>query len=430
MKIAFCGDHSLEFLRDDLADLCHAPLDVPLRIALHDPDAGRRAHAEAVARAVVSQSGATARVEPARELGEALDGADFVVCELEPGGIDAVRTTATVAARHGVRVGRGDTIGIGGIVRGLRVLPAMLDIAHTARARCPDAHLLTYTNPMAMSVRAVRAAVPSLRVMGLCHAVQKAEHLLARLLGITDPAEVVVRAAGVNHLSFVLEAHYNGAPLTERLARALASHSDHVPPLTAELYRRFGHLPAGVSAEYFPWFMRDDAEVARLGVRSDELEEENRAVLAEMAEDARRILTSEPLTVGRTGALAARVVRALVTGGEDRLHATVPNDGLITNLPAEACVEVPCRLRGGQVRPEPIGALPPQLAALVQGFLAVVELTARAVVEQDVRYAYHAALVDPATAGTLGTSRIEALCDDLLAVPGLVPAWVGTAILR
>lgn len=423
MKIAFCGDGSLEFVRDDLVDLCHDPVGVPLRIALHDFDAERQAHAVAVARAIVAQSGALVRVEPARERAEALDGADFVVCELEPGGIDAFRTTAAVAARHGVRVGRGDTIGIGGIVRGLRTVPEMLDIAHSMRARCPDARLLSYTNPMAMSAWAVGPVLRQSRFVGLCHAVQETEHLLAGLAGITDPTGLVLRAAGVNHLSFVLSAHHDGACLEERLADALAADPVDVPPLVAELYRRFGHLPAGVTAEYFPWFMRDGAELERLGVRLDEVEAENEAVLVEMAEDTRRMRAGEPLDADPAGGLAARVVRALATGGEDRLHATVLNDGLITNLPVEAGVEVPCRLSGGEILPEPIGALPPQLAALVHSFLAVVELTVRAVVEQDVRHVHHAVLVDPATAGALSVARIEALCDELLGTPGLVPTW-------
>lgn len=416
-KIAFIGANSVEFVRGDVIDLCGMPELGELRLALHDPNSLRLEHAGSVARAIARQTRGRVTVEVCPERVKALDGASYVVSELEVGGISATRTDFAVASRYGLRQSVGDTIGIGGIMRGLRTLPVVIGIAREMADRCPDAYLLTYTNPMVMSVWAAYAATPLRRIYGLCHCVQETHELLAALVDV-DPAEAEFVSAGLNHQAFVLRFARGGESLYPRLAEAIERRPDRVHPVAAELFRRFGLFPTHPMAEYLPWIMRHPEEIDRFQVTLDEHEPGEAQTQREMATDRHRVATGVPFDLTPTGSLAARFVHALETGRSRELYVSVRNDGLVANLPADCPVEVPCRIEAGRATPVAVGQLPPQIAALNRTFLNVAELTVQAVLTGDRRYVHQAALLDPNTAATLTTSRIAALCDDLLAAHG------------
>jgi alpha-galactosidase len=432
--VAFIGVNSIEFARDEIIDLCGMTELGHLDVRLHDPDAGRLRHAEAVGETLARQRQAAMSVRACAELAEALAGASYVVCEIEPGGIKAQRLDFEVPARYGVRQSVADTIGIGGIFRGLRTLPVMADIARQMVVYCPDAYLLSYTNPMVTSIWMACQATGMRRVYGLCHAVPSTHALLASVVGI-DEAELEFVTAGFNHQAFVLKFAREGRSAYPLLAARLRDEPGLVPPVSAELFRRFGYFPTQRQAEYLPWVMRHDSELRRLSVVLDQHEQAEQETLRGMAVDSDFLTAGTRFTSDPQGTLAPRFMHAIETGARREMYLSMRNDGLIDNVPADCCVEVPALVGDvpsghgpsgtGHVSPVPVGALPVQLAALNRTFLNVAELTVRAVLDECRDHVYHAALLDPNTAATLPAPRIAALCDEMLAAQrDLIPVAI------
>ncbi|HEV2372261.1 MAG TPA: alpha-galactosidase [Streptosporangiaceae bacterium] len=416
-KVAFIGAGSVEFTRNVATDLCSYPeLAGQLHLALHDVSAERLAYAKALVSRIVAQTGSGATVTASAGRREALRDAAYVINEIQVGGYDATRLDFDIPARYGVRQTIGDTIGIGGIFRGLRTIPVVTQIARDMVDVCPDAYLLNYSNPMAMLPWAVYEATALRKVFGLCHSVRDTHRFLAGLVGL-DPAEVDFLTAGFNHQAFVLRFAHDGQSLYPRLAEVVEASPELRRRVRVEMYRRFGYFPTESSehsAEYVPWFMRHDGEIERFRIfvgdylaRSQENLREYETVQREL--DAGTLLDLEP-----TGELASEFIHSLETGTEREIYVNVRNGDLITSLPAQCCVEVPCAVGADGARPRAVGALPPQLAALNRTFLNVVELTVRAALDGSREHVYQAALLDPNTAATLTTTQTVAMCDDLL----------------
>jgi alpha-galactosidase len=416
-KVAFIGAGSVEFTRNVVTDLCGYPeLSDGLDLALHDVSPERLAHARALADRIVAQTGAGAAVTASPDRAAALDGARYVINEIQVGGYDATRLDFDIPAGYGVRQTIGDTLGIGGIFRGLRTIPVVTGLAEDMHRRCPDAYLLNYTNPMAMLPWAVYEGTPFTNVFGLCHSVRDTHQFLAGLVGL-DPSEVDFLTAGFNHQAFVLRFEHGGRSLYPRLREIIDASPDLQRRVRVELFRRFGYFPTESSehsAEYVPWFMRHDGEIERFRVFVGDYLARSEENLRELDDLARQLESGTPLDLEPAGELASEFIHSVETGTEREIYVNVRNGGLITSLPEQCCVEVPCLVGAGGAAPQPVGALPPQLAALNRTFLNVVELTVRAALEGSRDHVYQAALLDPNAAATLTTSRIVAMCDDLL----------------
>ncbi len=426
ITVTFVGAGSIEFTRNVVTDLCGYPeFRGGLRLALYDISPERLAHAERLARRISAQAGADAAVTATLDRREALAGARYVINEVQVGGYDATRADFDIPARYGVRQTIGDTLGIGGIFRGLRTIPVTTALARDMHDVCPDATLLSYSNPMAMLPWAVYEGTPFTRVFGLCHSVRDTQAFLTGLVG-ADPGRVQFLTAGFNHQAFVLRFEQDGESLYPRLAEVIDASPELQRRVRVEIYRRFGYFPTESSehsAEYVPWFMRHDDQIERFRIfvgdylaRSEENLRELESLQAALASDA-------PLDLEPTHELASLFIHSLETGAERELHVNIRNGGLITSLPDACCVEVPCLVGAGGAKPVAVGALPPQLTALNRTFLNVVELTVRAALEESREHAYQAALLDPNTAATLTTEQTVAMCDDLFdAHRALLPA--------
>nr|WP_062330597.1 hypothetical protein [Herbidospora sakaeratensis] len=417
-KIVITGAGNVELTRKILSDLFSGTdLAGALHIALHDVDPGRLATAEALASRLNAETGAHARVEAALTRPALLDGADFVVCQFDVGGYDALLRDVEIPRRYGLRQTLGDTIGVGGVFRALRTIPEMLGLAADMARRCPDAWLLTYTDPMAALCWAVRAGSPLRNVAGLCHAVRDTHALLADLVG-RELDEIDFRTAGVTHQAFVLRFESGGRSLYPDLDPLIAGDHD----VRGEIYRRFGHYPTESSehaAEYVPWFLPHDGEVKRLGLPVDEALRRSARKLDSYERLRGSLASGEPLLARwKHFEMASEVIHSMLTGTPREVYLTLPNHGLIDNLPPEACVEVPAHVDGAGVRPVPIGALPVQLAALNRTYLNVVELTVTAALEERRSAVYQAVMLDPATSAALPLAAIEELCDELLDAHG------------
>ncbi len=426
ITVTFVGAGSIEFTRNVVTDLCGYPeFRGGLRLALYDISPERLAHAERLARRISAQAGAGAEVTATLDRREALAGARYVINEVQVGGYDATRADFDIPARYGVRQTIGDTLGIGGIFRGLRTIPVTTALARDMHDACPDAYLLSYSNPMAMLPWAVYEGTPFTRVFGLCHSVRDTQAFLTDLVG-ADPDRVRFLTAGFNHQAFVLRFEQDGRSLYPRLAEVIDGSPELQRRVRVEIYRRFGYFPTESSehsAEYVPWFMRHDDQIEHFRIFVGDYLARSEENLRELESLEKALASDAPLDLEPTHELASLFIHSLETGTERELHVNIRNGGLITSLPGECCVEVPCVVGAGGAEPVAVGALPPQLTALNRTFLNVVELTVAAALQESREHVYQAALLDPNTAATLTTAQAVAMCDDLFdAHRALLPA--------
>ena len=426
VKVAFIGAGSIEFTRNVVTDLCGYPeFAGDLHLALHDISPERLAFAEALTRQIVAQTGAGARITASAERGPALEGARYVINEVQVGGYAATLADFEIPARYGVRQTIGDTLGIGGISRGLRTIPVVTALANDMLRYCPQAFLLNYSNPMAMLPWAVYAGTKFSNVFGLCHSVRDTHAFLAGLVD-ADPASVQFVTAGFNHQAFVLRFEQDGKSLYPRLAEVIDASPELQRRVRVELYRRFGYFPTESSehsAEYVPWFMRHDEQVEHYRIFVGDYLARSQENLAELQQLQDQLRIGDHLELESTDELASQFIHSLETGAEREIYVNVRNGGLISSLPDDCCVEVPCAVSAGSAKPCSVGPLPPQLAALNRTFLNVVELTVAAALQGSREHVYQAALLDPNTAATLTVGQTVAMVDELLAAHApLLPA--------
>jgi alpha-galactosidase len=419
--VCFVGAGSAVFTRQLLRDLLEFADLGPLSLVLHDNDPARLALAEALARLAIEHHGRPADVRATADRRAALDGADFVINTVNVGGHAATVTDFDVPARYGLRQTIADTLGVGGVFRGLRTFPVLDQIATDMGAVCPDAWLLNYTNPMAMNVQYLAVRHPDLRVLGLCHSVFWTVHDLCELVDVPLD-EVTFHSAGVNHQAWVLRWERGGESLYPLLDQRIAADPELRRRVRVDMYRRLGYYPTETSehsSEYVPWYLHDPSEIERLRIPVDDYVQISADNLAE-------IEALEPLVEAgqyaepedEAAEYAPQVIHSMVTGTPRTIQATIPNRGLIDNLQPGAAVEAPCVVDATGAEPVPVGALPPQCAALNRQFLSVVELTVRAAAEERPELIRHALMADPNTAATLAVGDIWSLADAMVAAHG------------
>jgi len=429
-KVTIIGAGSVEFTRGVVADLCaYRDLHGTLEIALHDIDPERLSYAERAAAQLVARSGAGYPVSGHEGMAGAFEGADYLINEIQVGGFAATLADFEVPKKYGLRQTIADTIGIGGVMRGLRTIPVMVEMANEMAERCPDGLLLNYTNPMAMVPWGIWAGsrLPASNVVGVCHSVRDTHAFLAATVGLPEE-RIAFRTAGFNHQCFVyvFRDRDTGEDLYPRLREIVDADPEGLGRrVRVELFKRFGYFPTESSehsAEYVPWFLRHDEEVLRFRSEIDEYVLRSQANMAEWEYLQRQLDAGTDIEIERNDELASQFIRALETGVAAELYGNVRNAGLIEGLPEDACVEVPVLANRNGVQPTRIGAIPPACLALNRTFLNVVELTVRAAVEGSRDAVYQAALLDPNTAATLTVPQILDLVDDLIEAHGdLIP---------
>jgi alpha-galactosidase len=427
-RIVLVGAGSVEFTRNLLGDFLSYPELRDATIVLHDIDADRLRTAERMATWTATTLGATPIIEGSLDRRAALEGADFVVNTIQVGGARATQVDFDIPARYGLRYTINDTINVGGVMRGLRSIPVILDIVSDMEDVCPDAWFLNYTNPMAMLVRAASES-PGIRTVGLCHSVFWTIDTLAGYLGL--PREEIDHvSAGINHLAFLLRLELHGRDLYPELRAFVAGGG--VPDddlVRAELFRRLGYYPTESSehhAEYNPWFIPKGDAVERFHIPIGEYLERVANNLAEYAETKRRLDAGEAFEIERSGEYAAVIAHALLTGEPARIVGNVMNEGaFIENLAADACVEVPCLVDGTGVWPVRVGRLPVQCAAYVGPAVDAQALTVRAALDHDRDAIYHAVMQDPQAQARLSLDETWRLTDELITAEAeWLPDWL------
>jgi alpha-galactosidase len=420
-RVCFVGAGSAVFTRQLLRDLLTYDDLGDLELVMHDTDARRLQLAEGLGRIAIERHGRPAAVRAEADRRRALDGADFVINAVNIGGHEATVTDFEIPARYGLRQTIADTLGTGGVFRGLRTFGFLDALATDMAAVCPDAWLLNYTNPMAMNIQYLSVTHPELKVLGLCHSVYWTVHDLSALVGVPLD-EVTFHSAGVNHQAWVLRWERDGQDLYPLLDKRIAEDEQLRRRVRVDMYRRLGFYPTETSehsSEYVAWYLRDPAEIERLRIPVNDyvqISADNAAEIEELIPQVAAGHYTEPEE--EAAEYAPQVIHSMVTGTPRTIQANVANAGLIPNLPMGAGVEVPCLVDGSGATPQAVDALPAQCAALNRQFLSVVELAVRASVEDRPELVRQALLCDPNTAATLSVDAIGRMCDDLTAAHG------------
>ena len=473
-KITFIGAGSTVFAKNLLGDIFTFPELADSTISLFDIDAGRLRISERVARALAASMGANPKIEATTDRRQALDGADYAINMIQVGGYKpSTVIDFEIPKKYGLHQTIADTLGIGGIMRGLRTIPVMLDMCRDMEELCPGVTFLNYTNPMAILTWAMNRAT-SIRTVGLCHSVQGTASELCNDIGV-PVEEVNYLCAGINHMAFYLRFEREGEDLYPLIRQVVAE--GRVPPwnrVRYEMLTRLGYFVTESSehfSEYVPWFVKRDRPdlIERFNIPVDEYmgrcedqlsgwdslceefdvtepaaERDLAAIkrynkvqselwLQRMTRGDTKLIEQEQekrkkkaaarkekgeQAVRHSGEYGTLIIHSIETGQPRVVYGNVPNDKLIENLPAGCCVEVPCLVDKNGVQPVHVGTLPPHLAALMQTNINVQALTVEAALTRKREHIYHAAMLDPHTAAELDLAQIWAMVDELIEAHG------------
>lgn len=420
-KIAFIGAGSVVFTKNLLTDILSFPELKGTTIALHDIDSERLETAGMMARWTSAQLGAQATVEEYLDRQTALEGADFVINMVQIGMHEATLTDFEIPKRYGLKQTIADSMGIGGIFRGLRTVPFMLDLARDMKELCPDALLLNYTNPMSILMEALYKAYPEIKSVGLCHSVPLTAIEISSYIGV-DPDDLLYECSGINHIAWMTRLEVDGEDAYPRLFEAMEDPEVYdKDKVRFELMRHFGHFVTESSehnAEYSPYFLKDDDLIERYDVPVDEYIRRSEQNLVEYAETRRKLLVGEEFTLKRSVEYGSLIIHSIVTGEDRKVYGNIRNTNLVTNLPEGCCVEVPILVDDTGLRPYHAGDLPPQLASYCLPHVTVQNLTVRAMLEGNRNYVYQAAMLDRHAASVLSLEEIKAMTNDLIEAHG------------
>ncbi len=443
-KITFMGAGSTVFVKNIIGDCMFCDALKDSEIALYDIDADRLKESAVLVNTLNANINDN-RAKISCYLGEserkkALCDADFIVNAIQVGGYEpSTVIDFEIPKKFGLQQTIGDTLGIGGIFRTLRTAPVMLDFARDIEEVAPNAWFLNYTNPMAM-LTGVMLKGTSVKTVGLCHSVQ----VVARaLLGsfIRDPEElneylkdVRTYVAGINHMAWLLKITKNGKdiyPEIKRMTaemmpewRAATRKEDKVSDMVRlEMMQKLGYYITESSehnAEYSPFWIktRYPELISEYNIPLDEYPRRCRDQIANWKKQYEELSQNPHLTHTRSHEFGSGIINAIVTNTPYQIGGNVLNNGFITNLPSDAVVEIPCLVDGAGVQGTYVGALPPQCAAMNMTNINVQNLTIEAVLSRKKEHIYHAAMLDPHTAGELSLDDIVKLCDALIEAHG------------
>jgi len=458
-KITFIGAGSTVFAHSLMGDILSFPELADCTLTLHDVDEERLHTSEIVAHKVAQILDAHPTIEITTDRRAALDGADYAISMFQVAGFEpGTVIDFEIPKKYGLRQTIADTLGIGGIMRGLRTIPVMLEMCRDMEELCPDVVLLNYVNPMSMLCSAIGRAT-KIKTVGLCHSVFLTAQELARDIDV--PLEDVnYLCAGINHMAFYLRFERDDQDLYPLIRQVVKE--ERVPDwnrVRYEMLDRLGYFVTESSehfSEYVPWFIKRDRSdlIERYNIPLDEYmircmlqsrawqfakeklerdiapsEEAVRQALVEIGatppviqDVLHRLNTMDEVTF--SGEYGSGIIHSIETGVQRTIYGNVPNNGLIDNLPPDCIVEVPCLVDKNGVQPTRIGSLPPHLAALMQTNINVQALTVEAALAGRREHIYHAAMLDPHTAAELDLDQIWSLVDELVAAHGdWLPAY-------
>ena len=446
-KIAFIGAGSTVFMKNIIGDVLQRPALSAAHVALMDIDGGRLAESEIVFNKLVASLGAKATHSLHTDRRSALEGADFVVVAFQIGGYEPCTVTDfEIPKKFGLRQTIADTLGVGGIMRGLRTVPHLWAICEDMLEVCPDALMLQYVNPMAINTWAIARKYPQIKQVGLCHSVQGTAHELATDLQMDD-SKIRYISAGINHVAFFLkfEEIMEDGTYRDLYPDLQKGYADGVYPrpesswnprcpnkVRYEMMKRTGYFCTERSehfAEYTPWFIKEgrDDLIEKFGIPLDEYPKRCVEQIGRWKDQLAEYQQAEKIEVPSSVEYASQIINSAWTGTPSVIYGNVRNNGYISALPDGCAVEVPCLVDHNGIQPTRIDHVPPQLAAIMRSNVNVQELTVEALMQEKREHIYHAAMMDPHTGAELDLEQIWQLIDELIEAHGeWLPEWVHT----
>ncbi len=446
-KITFIGAGSSVFMKNIVGDILQRPALAAAEIRLMDINPQRLDESEVIAGKLIQTLGGKASIKTFSNQREALDGTDFVVVCFQIGGYDPCTITDfEVPKKYNLRQTIADTLGIGGIMRGIRTVPHLWSICEDMLEVAPNAIMLQYVNPMAINTWAIGAKYPTIKQVGLCHSVQGTAYELARDLDIPYE-ELRYRAGGINHMAFYLNFEHRQADgsyknlypdLVKGYREGRFPKPSHWNPrcpnkVRYEMLTRLGYFVTESSehfAEYTPYFIKEGREdlIEKFGIPLDEYPKRCVEQIARWKKEAETYKTANTIEVKESHEYASEIVNSVVTGQPSVIYGNIVNKGYIPQLPAGCAVEVPTLVDHNGLQPTVVTDIPPQLIGLIRTNVNVQELTVAALMTENREHIYHAAMLDPHTAAELDLEQIWNLVDDLLIAHGdWLPEWARLA---
>jgi len=437
-KIAMIGAGSLVFCKTLSMDIMSTPALQDSEICLMSRTRPKLDRMEAFLKRVVKANNLPTKITATLDRRKALEGAKFVIVMIQVGGVDAFKFDYEIPMKYGVDQCIGDSLGPGGIFRGLRTIPVLLDIIRDMKEVCPDAVLLNYANPMAAVCYAL-GRVSDIPYIGLCHGVQTTLDLISRYVDVPkDQIDFV--CAGINHMGWFLSLKdkRNGRDLYPVLRANIEKPGYYVnEKVRSEVMRHFGYFmteSTGHLSEYIPWFRHHRRALALycdepgFGGASGAYYNYCRMIAGKY--DHVDYLEMEDSTVGkRSVEYCSYILEAMLTDRIFKLNGNVRNDGYITNLPQGCCVEVPVYVDRRGLHPSRIGALPPQCAALNQSNVTVQGLAVEAGLTGNPEHVMQAVAMDPLTSTRLTLAEIRQMTAEMMkAEQQWLPQFKGRAL--
>ncbi|HHV51267.1 MAG TPA: alpha-glucosidase/alpha-galactosidase, partial [Clostridiales bacterium] len=418
------GAGSTVFARNVIGDCILTPELGSFDVCLFDIDPKRLDDSYQILCNINKTANGKANITMTTDRTEAFTGADFVINAIQVGGYEPCTVTDfEVPKKYGLRQTIADTLGIGGIFRALRTIPVMMDYANDIERLCPRAIFLNYTNPMAI-LTGYMQRFTNIQTVGLCHSVQVCANGLLQTLGMDEYVDKTRwEIAGINHQAWLLKiedlAGNDLYPEIKRRASSPDYNKDGNDLVRLEIMKRFGYYVTESSehnAEYTPYFIKDKYPelIDRFKIPLDEYPRRCIEQIKGWNEMRESLLQDSRIEHKKTHEFASYIINAVMNDTPYRIHGNVLNTGLITNLPQNACVEVPCMIDRNGINPCYVGDLPEQCAALNRTNINVQLLTIKAAETLKKEYIYMAAMMDPHTSSELSIDDIVALCDDLI----------------
>ncbi|MDE2760502.1 MAG: alpha-glucosidase/alpha-galactosidase [Paracoccaceae bacterium] len=442
-KITFIGAGSTVFLRNLIGDVLMREELQNAHIALMDIDPSRLDDAYHLTGKIISTLDVSASVSKHLDQREALDGADFVIVAFQIGGYEPCTVNDfEIPKKYGLRQTIGDTLGVGGIMRGIRTVPHLLGICRDMTELCPEAIMLQYVNPMVINCWALSVLYPKISVVGLCHSVQWTVKELANDLDIPIDS-IRYQCAGINHMAFFLrfeqilkDGSYKDLypSLVSGFKKGMIPKPNSLNPrcpniVRYEMLKRLGYFVTESSehfAEYVPWFIKNGRSdlIEKFHIPLDEYLVRCEEQIDEWQAQSESYRDNSPMELSPSHEYASDIINSLWGGAPAIIYGNVPNNNLISNLPDDCVVEVPCLIDRNGIQPVQIGKIPMHLAALMKTNINVQELTVRAIVEENREHIFHAAMMDPHTAAELDLQQIWDMVNELLDIHGeWIPEW-------
>ncbi len=446
IKLTIIGAGSSVFTKNIVSDLLHIKKFKNMEIALVDINEHRLKVSHELLDVISTKLDAKIKIKSFTNRREALKGSDFVQSTIQVGGYKpSTIIDFKIPREYGLKQTIADTLGIGGIMRGLRTIPVLLDISKDIIEICPNSIWLQYVNPMCSNMIAINKTFPEIKSMGLCHSVQGTAEMLAKDLG-ENIENIDYLCAGINHMAFyhkfekkthgsknedlyprlkILADKIIGDEKLSSRSKKISKYSNKIlhEKVRYEILRRFGYFVTESSehfAEYVPWFIKKNRPdiVEQYKIPIEEYIDRckiNNELWGELEKDMSPIY-NQPIK--RSNEYASFIMDGIVNNNEVTINANFMNNNFIDNLPNNCCVEVPCTVNSNGYLPQKFGKLPEHLAALMRTNINVQILTAEAALTKKREHIYHAALLDPLTAANLSIDEIYSMIDKMIEAHG------------